>query len=73
MEKRSPKRTRRVLRRLHGPEMALGKKGAIWRGCEHTIGCLRVLGAQKRAGGAHSVEKRDPEQSREVLRGLHCP
>ena len=73
MEKRGPECTRGVLSCVHGLEMALGKKGAIWRGCEHTVGCLRVLGGQKRAGGAHSVEKRDPEQSREVLRGLHCP
>ena len=52
--------------------MALGKKGEIWKGCEHTIGCLRVLGGQKRAGGPYSVENRGPERTRGVLSGLHC-
>ena len=68
VEKRAPELTAGVLRCLHCPEMPLGKKGEIWRGCQETRGCLR---GQKRAGGPHSVEKRGPEHTRGVLRCLH--
>ena len=50
MEKSGPECTKGVLRCLHGPEMALGKKGEIWRGCEETREGLTGLVAQKRAG-----------------------
>ena len=63
VEKRGPELTGGVLRRLHCPEMPLGKKGEIWRGCQETRGWLRVLGGPKRAGGPHSVEKRGPERT----------
>ena len=52
--------------------MPLGEKGEIWRGCEKSRGCLRGLGGPTRAGGPHSVKKRDPECTRRVLRRLHC-
>ena len=73
MEKRNPECTREVVRCLHGPEMPLGKKGEIWRGCEETRGCLRGLGCHRRGGGPHSVEKRYPEHTRGVVRHLHDP
>ena len=51
--------------------MPLGKKGEIWRGCEHTRGCLKGLEVPKIPGGPNSVEKRSPERTRGVLRCRH--
>ena len=57
VEQRGPERTRGVLRRLHGPEMPLGMKGEIWRGCKETRGCLKHLEIRKISGGPNYVEK----------------
>ena len=53
--------------------MPLGKKGAIWRGCEETRGCLKRLEAPKKSGGANYVEKRGPERTTGMLRCLNGP
>ena len=60
-----------MLKSLHGPEMPLGKKGEIWRGCEDTRECLRGLEVPKISGGHNYVEKRGPEHNRGVLRCVH--
>ena len=49
VEKKGPDCTKGVLRCLHGPEMALGKKGEIWRGCEETREDLTNLVGQQKA------------------------